>query len=68
MEIVTSWGERAERSLILRQLNRRVGQLPDVVILQVESLPIQQLEALGEALLDFTSLADLESWLAANRG
>ncbi|BAZ69414.1 hypothetical protein NIES4106_41860 [Fischerella sp. NIES-4106] len=68
MEIVTSWGERAERSLVLRLLNRRVGQLPDVVVERVESLAIEQLEALGEALLDFTSLTDLEKWLAENNG
>jgi hypothetical protein len=66
MEFVTSWGVRAERSLVLRQLNRKVGQLPDVVLEQVESLPIEQLETLAEALLDFTTLADLESWLALN--
>ncbi len=71
MEIVTSWERRASlqatRSLILRQLNRRVGQLPETVSSQIENLPIQQLEALGEALLDFTNLADLETWLEVYR-
>jgi predicted transposase/invertase (TIGR01784 family) len=51
------------RSLILRQLNRRVGELPEDVRSQVESLPLEQLENLGEALLDFTSMADLDAWL-----
>ena len=32
---------------------------------QIDRLPIAQVEALGEALLDFGSLADLEVWLAA---
>ncbi|NJL39753.1 MAG: DUF4351 domain-containing protein [Leptolyngbyaceae cyanobacterium RM2_2_4] len=64
MEIRTSWGEQAERSLILRLLKRRVGEVPESLITQIESLPIEQLEALGEALLDFSSMADLENWLA----
>jgi predicted transposase YdaD len=56
-------GERAERSLVLRQLSRRVGTLPEAIQAQVTALPLDQLESLGEALLDFTSLANLEEWL-----
>ncbi|BAB74276.1 Rpn family recombination-promoting nuclease/putative transposase [Anabaena sp. FACHB-709] len=52
------------RSLILRQLNRRVGELPQEVRSRIESLPLEQLENLGEALLDFTSMADLDAWLS----
>jgi hypothetical protein len=59
--------ERGERSLVLRQLNRRVGAIPESVRLHIEALSITQLEALGEALLDFDSLVDLEAWLAAQR-
>ena len=69
MQIVTSWMEqgieRGERSLVLRQLTRKVGELPESIQAQVNGLPIAQVEALGEALLDFGSLAELESWLAA---
>lgn len=75
MEIVTSWMERGieqglqrERALILRQLTRRVGELPDSSQSQIDALAISQLEALGEALLDFASLADLEAWLKENVG
>jgi hypothetical protein len=64
MEITTSWAERAERSLILRLLTRRVGEVPEALRSRVEALPIEQLEELGEALLDFSSMADLERWLA----
>lgn len=72
MEIRTSWGEQAERaalpipqgSLILRLLKRRVGEVPEPLRTQIEALPIDQLEALGEALLDFSGMADLENWLA----
>jgi hypothetical protein len=56
--------ERGERSLILRQLTRRVGELPESVRSHVDHLALPQLEALGEALLDFSNLADLEEWLA----
>lgn len=56
--------EQGERSLILRQLTRRVEELPAPIRLQIETLSIDQLELLGEALLDFSSLSDLEAWLA----
>jgi hypothetical protein len=52
-----------KRSLILRQLTRRVGILPSEVRSQVESLNLEKLESLGEALLDFSSSADLDEWL-----
>lgn len=52
-----------ERSLVLRQLRRRVGALPDSVRSRIDALAIAQLEALGEALLDFSSLSALEAWL-----
>jgi predicted transposase/invertase (TIGR01784 family) len=51
------------RSLILRQLARRVGTLPATVEAQVQALALPQLEALGEALLDFAALDDLTKWL-----
>ena len=53
---------QGEKSLVLRQLARRVGELPQQVHQQVESLSLEQLENLGEALLDFTSMADLDAW------
>lgn len=60
-------GRRAEgRSLVLRLLNRKVGELPDEVRSQVDALSLPQLESLGEALLDFSNLPDLTHWLAQN--
>ncbi|WP_414550070.1 Rpn family recombination-promoting nuclease/putative transposase [Anabaena sp. CCY 0017] len=56
--------QEGERSLVLRQLTRKVGELPPRMREQVETLTLEQLENLGEALLDFTSLLDLEAWLA----
>lgn len=58
--------EEGEKSLILRQLNRRVGELPEDVRQRVEILPLEELENLGEALLDFSSMADLQGWLEEN--
>jgi predicted transposase YdaD len=55
-------GVQREKSLILRQLTRRVGELPQQVRDRIESLPLEQLENLGEALLDFQGMADLEVW------
>ncbi|RUR76972.1 hypothetical protein DSM107007_45730 [Nostoc sp. PCC 7120 = FACHB-418] len=60
--------EEGEKSLVLRLLSRRVGKLPHKVRSRIESLPLEQLENLGEALLDFTSMADLDAWLSGLDG
>jgi predicted transposase/invertase (TIGR01784 family) len=57
--------QEGERSLILRLLTRRVGELPQTALLRIETLSLEQLENLGEALLDFQTLTDLETWFAA---
>ncbi|TRV62813.1 MAG: DUF4351 domain-containing protein, partial [Microcystis panniformis Mp_MB_F_20051200_S9] len=57
-----------EAILLLRFLNRRLGQLDDSVIEQVQQLSISQLENLAEALLDFANLADLTRWLQEHSG
>ena len=56
-------GIQRERSLILKLLNRRVGNLAPETTAQVQALPLEQLEALGEALLDFTQAEELVNWL-----
>ena len=53
--------------LIIRQLNRRIGEISPLLIAQVQKLPIEQIESLGEALLDFNKLDDLETWLNQNQ-
>jgi predicted transposase YdaD len=55
--------QEGERSLVIRQLTRRVGELPQDVLERIENLSLEQLENLGEALLDFTSMNDLQAWL-----
>jgi predicted transposase/invertase (TIGR01784 family) len=76
MQIMTSWTEQgieqgikqgkeqATRALILRLLHRRVGDVPQPLEARVRELSLEELEALGEALLDFAGVADLEQWLA----
>jgi hypothetical protein len=50
-------------ALALRQLQRRFGVLPRNQQAQIQALPLPQLEALAEALLDFQGPADLAAWL-----
>jgi predicted transposase YdaD len=55
--------QEGEVTLILRLLQRRCGELAPAVREHVTRLPVPQLEALGEAVLDFQSVADVEQWL-----
>lgn len=50
-------------SLVTRLLNRRLGNIEDTLLERLNSLSVDRLEALGEALLDFTSVEDLVNWL-----
>jgi predicted transposase YdaD len=59
--------QEGERSLVLRLLSRRIGNLSPNVLSRVEALSLPQLEMLGEALLDFTGSDDLMTWLQANQ-
>ena len=52
--------------LILKQLTRKLGSISPEVRSRVNGLTIEQLESLGEDLLDFTSMADLEAWFSQN--
>ena len=52
--------------MTLLQLNRRCGSLSTATTARIQALPLEQLEALAEALLDFTGPADLDAWLAAH--
>jgi predicted transposase YdaD len=55
--------QREGANLVLRLLNRRLGQISASLEEQICQLPVEQLEDLGEALLDFDSEADLLNWL-----
>ncbi len=49
--------------LVIRVLNRKVGKLSQPLLTKIEALSLEQLEELGEDLLNFSSLANLEQWL-----
>ncbi|MBC6420001.1 MAG: Rpn family recombination-promoting nuclease/putative transposase [Prochloron sp. SP5CPC1] len=55
-----------EQKLIIRLLSHRVGAMATALHSQVEALPLEKLEALGEALLDFSEVGDLIRWLETN--
>jgi predicted transposase YdaD len=55
-----------EQLLILRQLTRRIGKVTPKMRTRIQDLSLVKLEALGEALLDFSEARDLEQWLAEN--
>ena len=59
--------EEGQKSLLLRLLTRKVGELSSEVRQNIDSLSIEQLENLGEALLDFSSMVDLENWLKTHQ-
>jgi predicted transposase YdaD len=56
-------GKQAEVALILRLLHRRVGEVAQEIRDRILTLSFAQLEELGEALLDFSTMSDLLNWL-----
>jgi predicted transposase YdaD len=57
-----------EAKVALRQLDRRCGPLSNATTTRIQALPLGQLEALAEALLDFSGPADLAAWLSEHGG
>jgi Domain of unknown function (DUF4351) len=51
------------QEIILGLLTRRCGNVSTDIQVRVQALPQVRLKELSVALLDFTSLADLEAWL-----
>ncbi len=62
------WIAEGEAVVALRQLNRRCGPLSEATTANIQSLPLERLEALTDALLDFSGPADLAAWLAQHGG
>jgi len=58
-------GQQSEAAnIVIRLMSKRIGQkLSEEIALRISSLPLPVLEDLSEALLDFTTLADLQAWL-----
>ncbi len=55
-------GEQQEKALVLRQLTKKMGNLTPMMQSQLNDLRIDRIEALGEDLLDFNSMDDLQQW------
>ncbi len=55
-----------EQALVLKLLTRKLGSIDPQYRSRINNLNIDRVESLGEALLDFTSIADLEAWLSHN--
>jgi len=51
------------KMLLVRMLSKRFGKLSDRQEMQITALSVENLEELGEALLDFANVADLDGWL-----
>lgn len=50
-------------SLLTRLLIRRIGPIAPPIQEQIQTLSVEELEDLGEALLDFSEASDLTNWL-----
>ena len=62
-------GRRAEAaSMTLRLITRRCGPLSEATTARIQALPLERLESLADALLDFRGAADLTAWLAQHAG
>ena len=54
---------RGERQMAIRILSRQLGDLSPSFISRLNELSLEKVEALGDAMIDFTSLDDLTQWL-----
>ena len=51
------------RSLLLKQLSRKLGTIPDEIKVLLDRLEPELLDVLSEAVFDFESLEGLHNWL-----
>jgi len=56
-----------KETLIARQINKRFGSTPTEIAERLSTLSSNDLDNLGEAMFDFSTLADLEAWLLRNQ-
>ncbi len=59
--------QQGEAKIFLKFLTRRFGNLSDSQTQQIKTLPLEQLDELGEVIFDFTDLAELDTWLQEHR-
>jgi predicted transposase YdaD len=63
-QIYTEGRQEGEVNLVLRLLTRKLANLSETMVKRVKKLTTPQLENLGEALLGFTQIGDLETFLS----
>ena len=54
---------KGEQKLVIQLLNHRIGEIKPSLIERIRQLPAEQLEQLAVALLDFSTVDDLQQWL-----
>ena len=59
--------QEGEQNLVVRLLQKWVGNLPEEIRKKIQTLSLNQLESLGEAWLDFTAIEDLLNWLESHQ-
>ena len=71
MEIVTSWERKGmhegKEGIITRIIRKRFGSVSTEIEKRLNALSTDELDTLGEDLLDFTSPTDLETWLSRHQ-
>jgi len=55
--------QQGEQKLVIQLLNHRIGEIEPSLIERIRQLPTEQLEQLAVALLDFSTVDDLQQWL-----
>lgn len=63
MEIVTSWMEKGEQKIVKKLVKRRFNNIDSALESRIDSLSLEQIENLADAIFDFLSLEDLINWL-----
>jgi predicted transposase YdaD len=62
-DILQKGDKQGEERTIIRQLNRRFGEIDSSLIERIRVLSVEKLDDLAEALLDFSQVSDLVAWL-----
>ncbi|MGK7934053.1 MAG: Rpn family recombination-promoting nuclease/putative transposase [Microcystaceae cyanobacterium] len=55
--------EEGIKNLLLKQLSKKLGDIPNLVKQQIDQLSMESLDTLSEILLDLNGLEDLINWL-----
>jgi hypothetical protein len=68
MQMVTSWMIQGELQATLKSVRRvllhQIGAIEPAIDQQLQSMPVEQLETLFDAALDFKNQQELIDWLA----